>query len=280
MGLVNLKEALTYSKEGGALGAFNVSSWEMAPAIISAAEKLNTPVVLQSQWPFLHYAGLKRATNFLVDIAENSQVPVALQLDHARSWDQIMLCLRAGFSSIMIDASHLPFEENIRLVTSVVNVAHSMGVTVESELGRLSGREDEIVVNEADAMLTDPEEAAIFIDQTKIDALAISIGTVHGDFKGDLNIDFDRLNTIQSQSNIPLVLHGASGVPSEILQQTVRLGIRKVNFSTELREAWLSSLRDNLNKGENDPIYCSQAAENSVESIVSSKIKTLLNIPE
>lgn len=278
MSLVNLNDAINrLDRDNVAIGAFNVSCWEMAPAIVAAAERLNVPVVLQSQWPFLDHAGVARAAKFLVDVAERSKVPVALQLDHARSWEQIMLCLRSGFSSIMIDASHLPFEENIQLVTEVVNAAHGMGVSVESELGRLSGREDEVVVDEADALLTDSAEAAEFCERTGVDALAVSIGTVHGDYRGQLNIDFSRLETLNDQSEIPLVLHGASGVPAAMLRRTINCGIKKINFSTELRAAWLSSLRQTVNSASPEPIHCLKMAEQAVRDVVESKINILMN---
>lgn len=276
MSLVNLKQAIdSVEISGGAIGAFNVSCWEMAPAIIAAAEKTASPVVLQSQWPFLQHAGVITATKFLAGLAKRAAVPVVLQLDHARDWEQVMLCLRAGFSSIMIDASHLPFEKNIQLVAEVVKVAHAMGVTVESELGRLSGQEDEVVVAEEDTRFTDPQEAAIFIERTQVDALAISIGTVHGPYRGELNLDFDRLKDIKAQTSVPLVLHGASGVPADSLQKVVSLGIKKINFSTELREAWLASMRKNLTDSDTDPMSCSISAQQAVTNVVAEKIHVI-----
>lgn len=276
MSLVNLNQAINYvEKSDGALGAFNVSCWEMAPAIIAAAEKTASPIVIQSQWPFLKHVGIAIATKFLVSLAEKAAVPVVLQLDHARDWEQIMICLRAGFSSIMIDASHLPLENNIQLVSEVVNVAHAMGVTVESELGRLSGQEDEVMVAEEDTRLTDPEEASFFVERTQVDALAVSVGTVHGSYSGELNLDFDRLKAIKTHTSVPLVLHGASGVPADALQKVVSLGIKKINFSTELREAWLSSMRRELTKQDADPMSCTKSAQQAVTDIVASKIHIL-----
>jgi fructose-bisphosphate aldolase class II len=276
MSLMNLSQAINYvEKSGGALGAFNVSCWDMAPAIISAADKTNSPIVLQSQWPFLEHVGMTTATRFLVNLAERAAVPVVLQLDHARDWEQIMICLRAGFTSIMIDASHLPLENNIQLVAEVVRVAHAMGVTVESELGRLSGQEDEVVVAEEDTRFTDPEEASIFVERTQVDALAVSIGTVHGAYSGELNLDFDRLKAIKAHTPAPLVLHGASGVPADDLQTVVSLGIKKINFSTELREAWLSAMRKELTKSDTDPMSCTKSAQQAVSDIVAAKIHIL-----
>ena len=276
MSLVNLRQAIDYvKKSGSALGAFNVSCWEMAPAIIAAAEKASFPVVLQSQWPFLEHVGATTATRFLVDLAEEASVPIVLQLDHAREWEQVMICLRAGFSSVMIDASHLPFEDNIQLVSEVVKVAHAMGVTVESELGRLSGQEEEVVVAEEDASFTDPEEAALFVERTQVDALAVSIGTVHGAYRGEPKLDFARMEAIKARTAVPLVLHGASGVSSTDLQKATALGVKKVNFSTELREAWLSSMSAELGNSNTDPLSCSKAGQLAVSNVVVSKIRIL-----
>lgn len=276
MSLVNLSQAINYiEKTGGALGAFNVSSWDMAPAIINAAEKTASPVIIQSQWPFLEHAGTAIASRFLISLAEQATVPVVLQLDHARDWEQVMSCLRAGFSSIMIDASHLPFEDNMKLVAEIVKVAHAMGVTVESELGRLSGEEEEVVVAEEDACFTDPKEAELFVKRTQVDALAVSIGTVHGSYRGEPNLDFGRLEAINALTSVPLVLHGASGVSSAALQKAAARGVKKVNFSTELREAWLSSMNGALNNTNPDPLSCSKTAQLAVQNVVDMKIKIL-----
>jgi fructose-bisphosphate aldolase class II len=276
MSLVNLNQAINYfEKSSSSIGAFNVSCWEMAPAIIAAAERASFPVVLQSQWPFLEHVGVQAATRFLVDLAERSAVPIVLQLDHAREWEQVMLCLRAGFSSVMIDASHLPLEENIRLVAEVVKVAHAIGVTVESELGRLSGQEEEVIVAAKDASFTDPEEAFLFAERTRVDALAVSIGTVHGSYQGEPKLDFARLEAIKALTAVPLVLHGASGVSSIALQKATALGVKKVNFSTELREAWVSSMSEELSNSNLDPLSCSKAAQLAVRNVVGAKIRIL-----
>ena len=276
MGLVNLSQAFAWTgTQQGALGAFNVTCWEMAPAIIAAAEAADFPVVLQAQWPFLDYAGCETASHFLSDLARRAKVPVVLQVDHAKSWEQIMVCLRHGFSSVMIDASHHPIAENIGLVARIVAAAHPMGVTVESELGRLSGSEGDVVVAAADASFTDPEEASYFVSETGVDALAVSVGTVHGPYQGDPKLDFPRLEEIAAKTGIPLVLHGASGVSESALQRSVSLGVRKVNFSTELRQAWLTAMRHELDQEKADTLPAISTAQQAVRQVVAEKIAIL-----
>lgn len=276
MSLVSLTEAFQRAgKTSAAVGAFNVNSWEMIPAIVAAAEERNMPVVLQVQSPFLEYAGVVRLARFMLDAALFAAVPVVLQLDHARTWEQVMACLRAGFSSVMIDASHLPFAENIRLTAEVARVAHAMGVSVESELGKVAGKEGDVAVSEIEATFTDPEEAAVFVAATGIDALAVAIGTVHGPYRGEPMLDFTRLAAIRERAEIPLVLHGASGVPDAALQKAVTLGVRKVNFSTELRETWLAAMREASAMPDAEPLPCIKKAQSAVREVVSAKIGLL-----
>lgn len=276
MSLVSLTEAFQRAgKTSAAVGAFNVNSWEMIPAIVEAAEGLTLAVVLQVQWPFLQYAGVERLCRFISDTAHDASVPVVLQLDHARTWEQVMACLRAGFSSVMIDASHLPFEQNIHLTAEVVRVAHAMGVSVESELGKVAGKEGDVMVAENEATFTDPEEAALFVEETGVDALAVAVGTVHGPYRGEPRLDFDRLEAIQGRVGIPLVLHGASGVPDAALQKAVTLGVRKVNFATELRETWIAAMREASGMPHAEPLPCIKKAQSAVREVVSAKIGLL-----
>jgi fructose-bisphosphate aldolase class II len=269
MSLVNLTEAFNFvGNSGGAIGAFNVSSWEMIPAIVEAAEEAEFPVIIQAQWLFLEYAGPLRVAQFVSEITKDTKIPIVLQLDHSKHWEPVMECLRAGFTSVMIDASHLPFVENIKLVAEVVKVAHAMGVTVESELGK-------VVVNEADATFTDPDEAGIFIEKTGIDALAVSVGTVHGAYKGDPLLDFERLKKINEKVNVPLVLHGASGVPQIALQTSIGLGVRKVNFSTDLKDAWIASIKNAISTPGVQPLDCVKVTQDRIKRLVNSKIKIL-----
>ncbi len=276
MSLVNLTEAFKYAENtGGAIGAFNVSSWEMIAAIAIASEEAEFPVVIQAQWPFLKHAGPLRVAQYVSDITKGAKIPTVLQLDHSKNWEPVMECLRAGFTSVMIDASHLPFAENIKVVAEVVKVAHAMGVTVESELGKVAGREDDVVVNEADATFTDPDEAATFIQKTGIDALAVSVGTVHGAYKGEPLLDFERLGKINDKVNIPLVLHGASGVHENALQRAIGLGVLKVNFSTDLKDAWILSMKKAVSTPGFEPLDCVKMSQDQIRQVVNSKIDIL-----
>nr|MDA8234591.1 ketose-bisphosphate aldolase [Clostridia bacterium] len=185
MSLVPITNLLKKAEEGGyAVGAFNCNNMEIVQAIIAAAEAEGSPVIMQASQGAIKYAGIEFITAMAKIAAENATVPVALHLDHGTSFQQVMMCIRKGFSSVMIDGSKLPLEENIALTKKVIDVAHSVGVSVEAELGKIGGTEDDIHVDDKDALFTNPEEAKIFVEQTGVDALAVAIGTAHGQYKG------------------------------------------------------------------------------------------------
>ena len=185
MSLIGVVEMLKNAEAGGyAVGAFNCNNMEIVQAIVAAAEAENSPVIMQASQGAIKYAGLDYIVAMANLAAEHTQVPVALHLDHGTSYEQAVRCIHAGFSSVMIDGSKLPLDENIRLTRRVLDVARAVGVSVEAELGKIGGTEDDIVVSERDALLTDPEEAATFVNETKVDALAVAIGTAHGQYKG------------------------------------------------------------------------------------------------
>ena len=194
MSLVTSSELLAKAEKGRyAVGAFNCNNMEIVQAIISAAEAERSPVIIQASQGAIKYAGLGYVTALVREAAMFSTVPVALHLDHGTDFKQVVNCLRSGFTSVMFDGSQLPLEENIRITRKVVDVAHAVGVSVEGELGRLRGTEDEINVSEREAFFTDPEEAVTFVQETGIDALAPSIGTAHGRYRGKPELDFQRL---------------------------------------------------------------------------------------
>lgn len=268
--LVTSKEVLDAANEGGyAVGAFNINNLEFAKAVMSAAAEERSPVMIQASEGAIAYAGMKELTSIVKALAREVDVPVALHLDHGRKFDVIMQCIRHGFTSVMIDGSHLPLEENIAITKKVVEVAHGAGVSVEAELGRLAGIEDHVAVDDRDAFLTDPDEAAMFVEKTGVDALAIAIGTSHGPrkFKGEPVLALDLVTEIKNSVGIPLVLHGASGVSYDIVEQgekygarwggskgipddsiveAVRRGINKVNIDTDMRLAFVASIRETL----------------------------------
>ncbi len=276
MGLVTIRELLAKAdEEGYAVGAFNCNNMEIVQAIISAAEAERSPVIIQASQGAIKYAGLGYITSMVREAALFSEVPVALHLDHGTDFAQVVNCLRSGFTSIMYDGSALSLEENIQMTRKVVEVAHAVGVSVEGELGRLQGIEDEIAVSERDAFFTDPREAAHFVRETGIDALAPSIGTAHGRYRGKPKLDFERLEKIREHAGLPLVLHGSSGVPYEDIKKAVKLGVRKVNIDTDIREAFVDEVRRVLaaDPQEIDPRKVLGPARDKAIDVIREKIR-------
>lgn len=245
MGLVPMADILEKAnKEYYAVGGFNINNMEFLQGIIWAAEETDSPLILQASEGAIKYIGMDYVINMVKAAVKNTHIPVALHLDHGSSFDVIMRCIREGFSSVMFDGSKYPFQENIELTKEVVKAAHSVGVTVEAELGKIGGAEDDVVVEDRDAKFTNPDEAEEFVEKTGVDALAIAIGTAHGVYKGKPELDFDRLEKINSKLNMPLVLHGASGVPQEDVRKAVTMGINKVNVNTAFQQAFTAKIRE------------------------------------
>ncbi len=244
-----------------AIPAFNFENLEMAQAIISAAESQRSPVILQTTPSTVDYLGMKQAYAIVFSLANDATVPVALHLDHCETFEKVMQAIKAGYSSVMIDASKLPFKENISLTAKVVETAHAMGISVEAELGRVGGKEDSLKVDEV--AYTVPEEAKEFVENTCIDIFAPAIGTSHGFYKGEPKLDIERLIEVQAATRLPLVLHGGSGIPDEKVQKCISFGIAKVNYATELRYAVTTAVRAVLqDKTVFDPkIYLGKARE-------------------
>ncbi|WP_026486859.1 class II fructose-1,6-bisphosphate aldolase [Caldanaerobius polysaccharolyticus] len=274
--LVSGKEILQKANEGGyAVGAFNTSNLEITQAIIQAAEEEKAPVIIQVSMSAIKYAGIENIAAIVTTAAKNARVPVALHLDHGTDFDVVMQCLRHGWTSVMFDGSKYPFEENVAITRNIVNIAHPMGVSVEAELGKIGGTEDHITVDEREATMTDPDEAVRFVEQTGVDYLAIAIGTAHGVYKGEPKLDFDRLKKIKSLLNMPIVLHGASGVPEESIVKAVELGVNKINIDTDLRQAFNSSLRRYLNENPDqyDPRKILAVPREAMKNVVAQKIR-------
>lgn len=226
--LVNGNEILQKAhKEGYGVGAFNFVNFEMLNAIFMAADVAKSPIIVQASEGAIKYMGIDMAVG-LVKILSNRypHIPVALHLDHGTSFESCKKAVDAGFTSVMIDASHHPFKENLEMTKEVVQYAHSKGVSVEAELGRLMGIEDNISVDEKDAVLINPDEAEEFVKATKVDYLAPAIGTSHGafKFKGEPKLDFERLEEVKRRTNIPLVLHGASAIPDYVREAFLATG--------------------------------------------------------
>ncbi|HWI55545.1 MAG TPA: class II fructose-1,6-bisphosphate aldolase [Desulfobacteria bacterium] len=276
MSLVPISDLLNKAEAGGyAVGAFNCNNMEIVQAIIAAAEAEKSPVIMQASQGAIKYAGLEYITGMAKVAAEFASVPVALHIDHGTSFEQVMQCIRSGFSSVMIDGSKLPFEQNVELTNRVVAVAKAVGVSVEAELGKIGGTEDDIHVDERDALFTNPNEAREFVERTGVDALAVAIGTAHGQYKGTPELDFARLEKIRSLVDIPIVLHGSSGVPDDAIQEAIRLGVRKVNIDTNIREAFVQACRDVLNSDpkEIDPRKVLGPAREAATAIIREKIR-------
>lgn len=243
--LVTTKQLLEHAQENKyAVGAFNVNNMEIVQAIIEAAEETQSPVILQASQGGLKYAGVEYIAGLGKIAAEKASVPVAIHLDHGTDFEQIMQCVRHGFTSVMIDASKYPLDENIAMTKKVIEVAHAVGVSVEAELGKIGGTEDDITVDDRDATFTDPQEAKRFVEETGVDSLAIAIGTAHGPYKGEPKLDFDRLETIRKTIDTCIVLHGSSGVPEEALKKAVSMGVSKINIDTDVRLAFSKGVRD------------------------------------
>lgn len=298
--LVTGKEILVPAREGKyGVASFNTNNMEITQAVIHTAEKLRSPVLVQMSEGAIKYGGQDLA-NIVKDMGERASIPVALHLDHGSSYESALKAIKMGFTSVMIDASHHPLEENIKETRRVVEAAHAMGISVESELGRLGGIEEHIVVDEKDAFLTDPDEAIRFIDETETDYLAIAIGTSHGAYKGKGRpfIDHPRIEKIASMTPIPLVAHGSSSVPKAIierfrasggeigdaagiadedLQRAVQHGIAKVNVDTDLRLSSTVGIRETLQKDPKqfDPRKILGPAREAMSQIVETKLTLL-----
>ena len=301
MALVTTKEMFEKSmKENFAIGAFNINNMEMIQGIVDAAAEENAPVILQVSSSAIKYARINYLMKMVqAAVEENPNIPIAIHLDHGPDFETAKMCIDNGFTSVMIDGSKYDFEENVALTKKVVDYAHEHGVTVEAELGKLAGIEDDVNVSAADAMYTDPDQAKEFVERTGCDSLAIAIGTSHGayKFKGEAKLRFDILKEIKEKiPNTPIVLHGAStvipellemcnkyggdipgakGVPDEILHEASISGVSKINVDTDLRLAMTGAIRKVFVEEPNafDPRKYLGAGRDEVKKAVQHKIR-------
>ncbi|MBS3811750.1 MAG: class II fructose-1,6-bisphosphate aldolase [Halanaerobiales bacterium] len=278
MDLVPMADILKKAdKEYYAVGGFNINNMEFLQGIIWAAEEAKSPLILQASEGAIKYIGMDYVVNMVEAAVKETEIPVALHLDHGSNYDVIMDCIRNGFSSVMFDGSKYPLKQNIRLTKEIVKAAHSVGVTVEAELGQIGGAEDDLEVDEKDASFTEPDEAEEFVKKTGVDALAIAIGTAHGVYKGKPELDFKRLKEIKARLDFPLVLHGASGVPKKDVIRAVTMGINKVNVNTAFQQVFTAKIRELL---DNEPElydprkYCGPGRD-AIKAKVKEKIKVL-----
>jgi len=263
-------------QQGWALGAFSTYSQEITQAICLAAQDTGQPVVIQAGASAFPHAGLAELAAQAVLAADLAAVPVGVHLDHSRDLGQIRDCLEAGYTSVMVDGSHLPFEDNVALTRETVALAAGHGAWVEGELGAIPGDED-VSLSVAAGELTDPTRAEEFVARTRVDALAVAVGNVHGTAAGSTPLDLDRLKAIRAVVPVPLVLHGASGLPLAELQAARTLGVAKVNVNTELRIAFLAALTDVLPDATPgaDVARALAAAREAVRDVVRGKISAL-----
>ena len=278
MPLVRSKELLLDAQKNHyAVGAFNVENMEMVQAVIAAAEAENAPVILQTTPSTLKYADTSLFAAMAKAVAEKSFVPVAIHLDHGSSAELCEKAAKDGYTSLMIDGSKLPLQENIELAKKVVEMAKTYPVSpsVEAELGKLGGKEDDLEVKDGEDSCTDPEEAVEFVEKTGIDSLAVAIGTAHGFYKGTPKLEFERLAEIRNKVSVPLVLHGSSGIPDEDVQKAISLGICKVNFATELRVAYSDAVKAYIAEDDSvyDPKKYGAVARDAVTKLVRHRIR-------
>ncbi|AOT72527.1 class II fructose-1,6-bisphosphate aldolase [Geosporobacter ferrireducens] len=274
--LVSGKQILQHAHENGyAVGAFNVNNMEQVQAIIEAAEAMESPVIIQASQGGLKYAGVEYIAEMAKVAAQKASVPVAIHLDHGTNFKQIMLCIRNGFTSVMVDASKHSLEKNIEITKYIVEAAHAVGVSVEAELGKIGGTEDDITVDEKDATYTDPDEAERFVKETGVDCLAIAVGTAHGPYKGEPKLDFDRIKVIKEKLNIPLVLHGSSGVPEASIKRAIGLGINKINIDTDIRMAFHKAVKEFIhnNPDEYDPRMILGPSKQAMKQVIAEKMQ-------
>lgn len=296
--LLTNKEILASAAAGRyAVGAFNIHNLESLQAVTMAAQEENSPVIVAVTPSAVKYAGLAYLVKIVKTAAQLAPEPMSLHLDHGKDVETTARCVGAGFTSVMIDGSHLNFEENIAFTKEVIALAHSKGVAVEAELGRLAGFE-EISVEKREAILTDPKAADEFVERTNVDALAVAIGTSHGayKFKGEPKLDYERLAEIREKVGVPLVLHGASGVPAliiekatkfgaqlagakglpdESIKKAIKLGIAKINIDTDLRLAFTATIREVLatTPSQFDPRKILGPAREAMKEVVKGKMR-------
>ncbi|MBX5326753.1 MAG: class II fructose-1,6-bisphosphate aldolase [Candidatus Bathyarchaeia archaeon] len=262
-------------KEGYAIGAFNANNMEIVQAIIETAEEERAPVILQASQGAIQYAGVDYIAAMVRVAAEKATVPVALHLDHGTSFEQNIECIRAGFSSVMFDGSKLPLQENIAITKRVCDVAHIVGVSVEGELGQIPKSGENVTREQLEKMMANPAEAEEFVKKTGVDALAIAVGNVHGMKTQEAQIDIARIEKIRKLTDIPLVLHGASGIPDESVKKAIKAGICKINIDTELRKAFVRGISTVLkeNPNEIDPRKILGKAKAEMKEAVREKIR-------
>ncbi|MBD2092331.1 class II fructose-bisphosphate aldolase [Microcoleus sp. FACHB-1515] len=263
----------TARRNAYAIGAFNIYNLEGVKAVINAAELTRSPAMLQLHPSALKYGKLPLVA-LCLEAAKATHVPIAVHLDHSTSAPDIQLALQAGVRSIMADGSHLSYEENLKFTANMTRLAHSYGAVVEAEIGRISGTEDGLTIAEKEAKMTDPSEAFDFVRRSQVDSLAVTIGNVHGEYKNPPRFDFDRLDRIRRLIDIPLVLHGASGLPPHMISESIQRGVCKFNVNTEVRQAYMQALKAEIcGQSPKDLLDIAGEAIEAMQEVITEKLE-------
>lgn len=279
MALESMTQMLNKALKGRyAVGQFNINNLEYIQAILAAAQEENAPVILGVSVGAKRYIGGYKVISAMVQaLIEESgiTVPVALHLDHGPSFEECILALDAGFTSVMFDGSHYPLEENIALTKRVADVAHIVGASVEAELGRIGGQEDDLKVDSAEANYAIPDECVRLVQEAGIDALAPALGSAHGPYKGEPKLAFDRMEIIRDRTGVPLVLHGGSGIPEKDIAKAISLGTSKINVNTENQIVGTAKIREVLNANPDmyDPRKYMGPGRDAIKELVKAKIR-------
>lgn len=275
MPLVNIKPVLAEAKARGyAVAAFNPVDYASMKAMVKAAEELNAPVIIQSSAKTIKYYGHQAIYGWMQEIAGNSPVPVVLHLDHGKDLEMIKKCIDMGWTSVMIDGSHLPFEQNLAETRKVVDWATAARIGVEAEIGQILGVEDDMVVSEEESIYTDPNEAEKFCRELDLSAFAAAIGTAHGYYKGEPKVQFGLIEEINKRTKVPMALHGGTGLSDEIIQRCIKLGCAKINISTNLKHVFIDSFVDYHREKPKDyePLRVLEAQYTALKQLFKEKI--------
>jgi len=279
MPLVDSKAMLIYAQKNGfAIGAFNANNMEVAQAIVSAAEEEQAPVIVQISEGAIKYAGEHCMFSIVKSLAERATVPIVCHLDHGVNYDTIIKCLRTGYTSLMFDGSSLPFEENIKITKEIAKIAHSVGIPLEGEIGRIpDAAKGPLSPEEMKKYLTTPEEAKEFFESTGVDSLAVAVGSAHRMKVQSASLDIERIAKIREVVNAPLVLHGASGVLDDSIKEAIKAGIAKINFATELNKAYTEALKQKFAQEPElvDVRKYGEFGRQKVKEVVQEKIRLL-----
>jgi ketose-bisphosphate aldolase len=275
MPLVNIKPVLAEAKaQGYAVAAFNPVDYSSMRAMVAAAEEVNAPVIIQTSAKTIDYYSHEALYGWMKEIAGNSPVPVVLHLDHGKDLDMIKKCIDTGWTSVMIDGSHLPFDQNLAETRKVNQWAEAAGIGIEAEIGQILGVEDDMVVTEEESHLTDPNEAEKFCKELDLSAFAAAIGTAHGYYKGEPKVEFGLIEEINKRTNVPMALHGGTGLSDEVIQRCIKIGCAKINISTNLKHVFIDSFADyhRDNPKDYEPLRVLTAQFNALKELFKEKI--------